>query len=129
MKKKLHLLDQNGFTLIEIITVLVILGVMASYVSQKFVDLDETAQNKALSVGISELNSRESLIWAKIKMQEGGWLNDQSLFASLDTNLGSAYSWNPVAANGGTLHFRTEKAVLERIPSSNIAPGKWRIIE
>ena len=122
--------DQNGFTLIEIITVLAILSVLASFVIQKSVNLDETTQHKALSVGISELNSRESLIWAKIKMQEGGWFNDESLFANLDINLGAEYHWNPAANIGGsTLHFRTGKAVLERISSTNTVPGKWRIKE
>ena len=130
MKSKCHLPNQSGLTLIEIIAVLVILSVLGSFVVQKSVDLEETAQNKALSIGVSELNSRESLIWAKTKMQEGGWLDDESLFLNINTDLGPDYSWNPaVKKGGGTLHFRAGNAVLQRISSTNTAPGKWRIIE
>ena len=130
MKRKPHLPNQNGFTLIEIITVLVILAVLASFVVQKFVDLDKTAQNKALSAGISELNNRECLIWADIKMKEGGWLDDETVFANINTNLGSKYHWNPAAKiGGGTLHFQSGMVRLERFSSTNLAPGKWRILE
>jgi prepilin-type N-terminal cleavage/methylation domain-containing protein len=126
--KKLNLPNQNGFTLIEIVTVLVLLGVLASFVIPLFVDLAATAQDKALSAGISELNSRESLTWARIKMLDTGWTDDESLFSHINTDLGTEYRWIPAAKiDGGTLHFRTGIAELERMSSSNTTPGKWRI--
>ena len=63
-------------------------------------------------------------------MHDGGWFDDETLFSNINTNLGSKYHWNPAAKiGGGTLYFHTGKAVLERISSTNIAPGKWRIKE
>ena len=130
MRRKFHRGDQSGFTLIEIITVLVILSVLSSVVIQKFVNLDKAAQKKALFNGISELNNRENLTWAKIKMQKDGWIGDESLFAKINTDLSQEYRWNPVAKiGGGTLYFQSEKVRLKRLYSTKSAPGNWRIIE
>jgi hypothetical protein len=73
-----------------------------------------------------ELSSRESLTWANIKTSGSGWISDELVFAEVDTNLGSKYHWSPHAKiDGGILHFREHMIKLDRIPSTNSAPGKW----
>ena len=42
--------NRNGFTLIEIMVVLIILGVLASIVQYKLVDLEVSAENSAEAV-------------------------------------------------------------------------------
>jgi type II secretory pathway pseudopilin PulG len=67
MKNKYFISDQKGFILIGILLAMVILSVMASVVVIKFDSLSVTASDRALQVGIKELNGRESLSVDKIK--------------------------------------------------------------
>ena len=58
MSKKMDCLNQKGFTLIELISVMIIMGVVASVSIQKFDILSDTANERALHLGIKELNIR-----------------------------------------------------------------------
>jgi len=53
--------NRSGFTLIEILVVLIILGVLASIVKYRLVDLGDSSENRAIEVRIMELNAREKL--------------------------------------------------------------------
>jgi prepilin-type N-terminal cleavage/methylation domain-containing protein len=118
--------NHKGFTLIELIVVMVLLGLLASMAVPKFIHINDTAGKKALSSAIMELGSRESMTWANIKTSGGGWISDELVFAEVDTDLGSHYRWSPHAKiDGGILHFREHMIKLDRIPSTNSAPGKW----
>ena len=81
MSKELDRLNQKGFTLIEIISVLIIMGVVASVSIEKFDLLSDTASQQALYMGIKELNIRESLTWTNIKLSAAGWADDAQLFS------------------------------------------------
>jgi prepilin-type N-terminal cleavage/methylation domain-containing protein len=59
---------EKGFTLIEIIAVLVILSVLASVAIPRYISLDESARQRAIDAGIAELNGRETLTWSNIKI-------------------------------------------------------------
>ena len=73
--KRMSILSQKGFTLIEMIAAMVILSVMASVSVQKFEFLSVTATDRAINEGIRELNIRESLTWTKIKLSTIGYTN------------------------------------------------------
>ena len=61
-------------------------------------------------------------------MLDAGWADDESLFPHINTDLGTEYRWTPAEKiDGGTLQFRSGMFNIERIPSSNTTPGKWRI--
>jgi prepilin-type N-terminal cleavage/methylation domain-containing protein len=129
MNIKANIIRQNrsGFTLIEIIVVLVILGVLASIVQYRLVDLGDSAENRTIEVGIMELNAREKLTWTDFKLSSSGWTNDNAVFATMDMNLGAGYSWIAGPANsGGTLQFKSKSVVLTRAPSTNESASRWK---
>jgi prepilin-type N-terminal cleavage/methylation domain-containing protein len=127
MKKRCNLRNQKGFTLIELISVMVIMGVMGSVAVKKVDILTDTASTKALAVAVKELNVRESLFWSKIKISIDGYTTDADLFSALDKNLGAKFKWNPgPTIDGGTLHCESQSIVLNRTHSTTSAAGKWQ---
>lgn len=126
MSKKRDRLNQKGFTLIEIISVMIIMGVVASVSIQKFDLLSDTASQQALYSGIKELNIRESLTWTNLKISSAGYNRDEDLYPLIDTYLGDSYNWNPgPTISGGTLHFKAHSKTLTRIASTETSAGKW----
>jgi prepilin-type N-terminal cleavage/methylation domain-containing protein len=126
MLNKFWLRNQQGFTLIEMISMMIIMGVIASVAIQKFDMLSDTAAEQALSVGVRELNVRETLFWTDLKISSEGWTNDNETFAKVDTDLGTDYRWNPgPTVDGGTLHFKSKPKVLVRDHSTLTSAGNW----
>ena len=129
MHKKMDCLNQKGFTLIELISVMIIMGVVASVSIQKFDIVSDTAGERALHLGIKELNIRESLTWSNIKISSDGYSNDEDLWSLVEPelDLGGKYRWapGPGISAGGTLHFDSNSIALNRQPSTQTSAGKW----
>jgi prepilin-type N-terminal cleavage/methylation domain-containing protein len=106
MDKTFSISDKKGFTLIELISVLVIMGVMASVVVKKFDVLSGNATARAVQEGVKELNVRETLVWTKSKISDTGWTNDGDIFNKMDIGLGGEYVWTSGPnTSGGRLSF------------------------
>ena len=126
MKRRSTKLNQEGFTLIELISILIILGVLGSIAIRKYENLTATASQRVLAEAVVELNIRESLVWSNIKISGEGYTNDADVYAALNKNLGPNLKWNPgPTIGGGTLHCESASCTLTRTPSSITAAAKW----
>ena len=126
MHPKIYLSNKEGFTLIEIMASLVIIGVLASMGVQKHEQISDSASQKALEYAVREINSRELLTWTLIKFSDEGWQSDEALFAKMDTKLGEGYIWSSGPdSTGGTIRMQTSSISFTRSPSTISTSGKW----
>lgn len=124
--KKDLLKNSDGFTLIELLATLVIVGVIGSIGIKRTVAVEASAVQQSLTWAISELNTREALTWSLVKLSEANWVDDLTLFASVDYDIDN-YNWSSRTASDGVLNFRGQQIELDRAPSTSSSPGRWKM--
>ncbi|MGB5746951.1 MAG: prepilin-type N-terminal cleavage/methylation domain-containing protein [Desulfobacterales bacterium] len=118
--------NRKGFTLIELMAVLVIMSVMFSVTIKKFDLLSDSASITAIKEGVRELNTQETLVWTQMKLSETDWTSDADVYNAIEKNLGQGYRWSPgPAITGGTLHHKSQSVVLVRNESKRNRVGSW----
>ncbi len=103
-KNKSLLKDEGGFTLIEIIAVLVIMGILAAVAVPKFFDLQSKAREKAIYTAMSEMKVRVNQYFAQKLLEGYTWGSGANMWgtntdmatsgiaAAIGTNLGADFA-------------------------------------
>jgi prepilin-type N-terminal cleavage/methylation domain-containing protein len=120
------MLNKKGFTLIELIAVMLILGILATAGLIKFDVFNSFAKRGTMILTIEELNKREKMNWFDTKLGDEGYIDDLSLFNIIDYDLGRAKWVNGPKPFGGTLSTDGGNAVLVRTASTKTQPASWR---
>lgn len=124
------MLNQKGFTLIEIIAVMIILGVLVVVAVPRLISVDNRAEEIAFDLGVEELNGREKLLWHQLKLGSISFSNEElndKLWLKMLNNLdiGHKYILSSVSSSGGTLKYGSQVVVLERAPATSVYPASW----
>jgi MSHA pilin protein MshA len=105
MKKPSILKRQDGFTLIEIIAVLVLLGILAAVAVPKYINLQQEAELKSVEGVRAELTSRANQYYAQYLLDPTSTTqqNNQDLDAWVNPAIDDIGSDFTLSNNGGTL--------------------------
>lgn len=137
-----NLSHKKAFTAVEIISTLVILGILSAILVPRFINMAKEGKQKLAFAGIAEYNSREKVLWSKMFIvNEAAPSDDTALDTAIygemesmgfDLDSGTATDWSftknsgsPGADITATLNFKGEEIAIIRQPATLESPAHW----
>lgn len=117
--------NSKGFTLLEILAVLLIVGILAAVGVHKFIKLDNSAATIVLQNAVVQFNDTEKHHWANEKLSET-YISDDQIFELVKADLIVAYNWQEISSTGGLVNINSNIFKVERQPSTNKGYAIWK---
>jgi len=125
--------NQKGFTLIEIIAVLVILGILAAVAVPRYIDLSAQAKASAAQAQVAEMKSTLNLAYARLFITNGtapttagAVITNAGFTSGTPADVGTAPDiWNVTLTGAGTV--ATVLINSRNADTAYTATGTWNI--
>jgi MSHA pilin protein MshA len=117
--------NEKGFTLLEIIAVLVILGILGAVAVPKYISLLDEARNSAAQAAIAEVKARATGYYGLLTLRNGAVPAPASVLNSVGTptpDLGIDYRVT-TAASGSNIAITVNS--VKGVSLSPVVTGTW----